>query len=177
MYKIVCPGIKTVFLPQLFSFLNLAAKGAEPLEEFCEVHISTAILIKHICKRVPWCDKLKQMVLLGKFWQHLRLSWQGGCSGALEAREAPAGSACQSCQSPACETWWQLFLAMMISGCWYCYLFDNTNLLLRRLTSSEVKAGVSTIEDPSTPDWLLPILKDDSARLRMQCLSNWTTKQ
>ena len=102
------------FVP--FSFLNLAAKGAEPLEELCEVHISTAILIKHICKRVSWCDKLKQMVLLGKFWQHLRLSWQGGCSEALAAREAPADSTCQSCQSPTCEIWWQHCLAMMISG-------------------------------------------------------------
>ena len=51
MYKNLGPGVKTVFLPQLFSLLNLAAKGAEPLEELCEVHISTAILVKHICKQ------------------------------------------------------------------------------------------------------------------------------
>ena len=57
----------------------------------------------HPCRtHLQKCEKQSTMVFLIK---NLQLSWQGGCFGVLEAREAPAGSTFQSCRSPACETW------------------------------------------------------------------------
>ena len=116
MYKNLSPCIKTGFFSYLsFSvFSTLLPKVLSPWRNSVKSTSPLPSLSNTSASRDHDVTKLKQMVLLGKFWQHLRLSWQGGCSGALEAREAPADSTCQSCQSPTCEILWQHCLAMMI---------------------------------------------------------------
>ena len=59
MYTIV----KAKFSPQFFGLLCLTAKGAEPLQKLCEVHIPTTILVKHICKKTHFVKQNKKYFL------------------------------------------------------------------------------------------------------------------